>query len=44
MSSKCCICNNKKSKFISQRSGLFDSLVLNTLQNRMKNALWNALG
>ena len=26
MSSKCSICNNKKSKFISQGSGLFDSL------------------
>ena len=42
MSSKCSICNNKKSVFISQGSGLFDSLGLNTPQNRMKNALWNA--
>ena len=42
MSSKCSICNNKKSKFISQGSGFFDSLGLNTPQNRMKNALWNA--
>ena len=42
MSSKRSICNNKKSKFISQGSGLFDSLGLNTLQNRMKNALRNA--
>ena len=42
MSSKCYICNNKKSKFISQGSGLFDNLGLITLQNRMKNALWNA--
>ena len=42
MSSKCSICNNKKSKFISQGSGLLDSLGLNTLQNRMKKALWNA--
>ena len=42
MSSKCSICNNKKSKFISQGSGLFDSLRLNTPQNRMKDALWNA--
>ena len=42
MSSKCSICNNKKSKFISQESGLFDSLGLNKPQNRMKNALWNA--
>ena len=42
--SKCSICNNKKSKFISQGSGLFDSLELNTPQNRMKNSLWNAFG
>ena len=41
--SKCSICNNKKSTFISQGSDLFDSLGLNTPQNRMKNALWNAL-
>ena len=44
MSSKYSICNNKKSKFISQGSGLFDNLGLNTPQNRMKNALWNAFG
>ena len=53
MSSKCSICNNKKSTFtagtsslerISQESGLFDSLGLNTRQNRIKNALWNAFG
>ena len=44
MLSKCSICNNKKSTFISQGSGLFDSLGLDTPQNRMKNALWNALG
>ena len=37
--SKYSICNNKKSTFISQGSGLFDSLGLNTPQNRMKNAL-----
>ena len=36
MSSKCSICNNKKSTFISQGSGLFDSLGLNTPQNRVK--------
>ena len=41
MLSKCSVCNNKKSTFISQGSGLFDSLGLNTPQNRMKNALWN---
>ena len=44
MSSKCSISNNKKSKFISQGSGLFNSLGLNTPQNRMQNALWNAFG
>ena len=42
MSSKCSICNIKKSTFISQGSGLLDNLGLNTPQNRMKNALWNA--
>ena len=38
----CSVCGNKKSRFISQGSGLLDSLGLNTPQNRMKNALWNA--
>ena len=37
----CPVCGNKKSRFISQRSGLFDSLGLNTPQNRIKNALRN---
>ena len=40
--SRCSIYNNKMSTFISQGSGLLDSLGLNTAQNRMKNALWNA--
>ena len=40
--SRCSICNNIKSTFISQGSGLLDSLGLNTTKNRMKNALWNA--
>ena len=40
--SRCSIRNNKKSTFISQRSGLLDSLGLNTPQNRMKTALWSA--
>ena len=35
------MCGNKKSRFILQGSGLFDSLGLNTPQNRIKNALWN---
>ena len=42
--SRCSICNNKKSTFISQGSSLLDSIGLNTPQNRMKNALWNAFG
>ena len=42
MLSKCSICNNKKSTFVSQGSGLLDSLGLNTTQNRMRNALWDA--
>ena len=42
MLSKCSICNNKKSTFLSEGSGLFDSLICNTRQNRMKDALWNA--
>ena len=51
MLSKCTICDNQKSRFtagsssserISQGSGLFNSFGLNTPQNRMKNALWNA--
>ena len=54
MLSRCSICNNKKftaepsalarssSKRISQGSCIFDSLVYNTNQDRMKDALWNA--
>ena len=42
MLSRCSICNNKKSAFISEGSGIFDSLIYNTRQNKMKNALWNA--
>ena len=51
MLSRCSICNNKKSTFtgepssserISRGSGLFDSLGLNTPQNRIKSTLWNA--
>ena len=36
------VCGNKKNMFTSKGSGLLDSLELNTPQNRMKNALWNA--
>ena len=42
MKSKCSVCGNKKSRFISQGSALLDRLGLNTPQNRMKNSLWNA--
>ena len=42
MLSRCSIYNNKKSTFVSQGSGIFDSLIYNTRQNRMKDALWNA--
>ena len=41
MKSICLVCGNKKSTFILQGSGLFDSLGLNTPQNRIKNAFWN---
>ena len=37
----CLVCRNKKSRFISEGSGLFDSLGLSTPRNRIKNALWN---
>ena len=40
--SRCSICSNKKSTFISQGSNLLDSLGLNAPQNRMKNALCSA--
>ena len=51
MLSRCSICNNKKSTFTAepssserfpQGSGIFDSLIYNTRQNKMKDALWNA--
>ena len=42
LTSNCSVCGNKKNMFTSKGSGLLDSLGLNTPQNRMKNALWNA--
>ena len=42
LKSNCSVCENKKNMFTSRGSGLLDSLGLNTPQNRMKNALWNA--
>ena len=42
MLSRCSIYNNKKPTFLLEGFGVFDKLGLNTPQNRMKNALWNA--
>ena len=42
LKSICSVCGNKKNRFISQGSGLLNSLGLNTPQNRMKSALWNS--
>ena len=42
MLSRCSICNIKKSTFFSQGYGIFDSLIYNERQNKMKDALWNA--
>ena len=42
MLSRCSICNNKKSTFISQGPGIFDSLVYNTNRDRIKDALLKA--
>ena len=42
MLSRCSICNNKKSTFTSQGSGIFDSLVYNTNRDRIKDALLKA--
>ena len=42
MLSRCSICNNKKSKFLSEGSGIFDSLIYNTNRDRIKDALVKA--
>ena len=42
MLSRCSICNNKKSEFVSQGSGIFDSLLYNANQDRTKGALLKA--
>ena len=42
MLSRYSICNNKKSTFVSQGSGIFDSLVYNTNRDRIKDALLRA--
>ena len=42
LKSNCSMCGNNKNMFTSKVSGLLDSLGLNTSQNSVKNALWNA--
>ena len=40
MLSRCSICNNQKSTFVSERSGIFDSLIYNTNRDRIKDVLF----
>ena len=42
MLSRCSICNNKKSTFLSEGSGIFDNLIHNTHRDRIKDALLKA--
>ena len=42
LKSNCSVCGNNKNMFTSKGSDLLGSLGLNTPQNGMKNALWNA--
>ena len=42
MLSRCSICNNKKSIFLSEGSGKFDSLIYNTNRDRIKDTLLKA--
>ena len=42
MLSRCSICNNKKSTFLSEGSGIFDSLIYDTNRGRIKDALLKA--
>ena len=42
MLSRCSICNNKKPTFVSEGSGIFDSLIYNTNRDRIKDALLKA--
>ena len=42
MLSRCSICNNKTSIFVSEGSGIFDSLIYNTNRDRIKR--WFAEG
>ena len=40
--SKCSICHNKKSTFLSEVSGIFEKLIYNTNRDRIKDALLEA--
>ena len=42
MLSRCSICNTKMSTFLSEGSGIFDSLIYNTNRDRIKDALLKA--
>ena len=42
MLSRCSICNNKKSTFVSEGSGIFNSLVYNTNRDKIKDTLLKA--
>ena len=42
MLSRCSICNNKKSTFVSEESGILNSLVYNTNRDRIRDALLRA--
>ena len=42
LKSNCSMRGNNKNMFTSKGSGLLDRLGLNTPQNRIENALWNA--
>ena len=42
MLSRCSVCNNKKSTFLSEGSGILDSLIYNTNQDKIRDALLRA--
>ena len=42
MLSRCSICNNKKSTFVSEESGILNSLAYNTNRDRIRDALLRA--
>ena len=42
MLSRCSVCNDKKSTFLSEGSGIFDSLIYNTNRDRIKDAFLKA--